>query len=463
MPGLGQQLPQILGALNSLRGGGGAFAQRWRELEAQAQQQKLQEQQLAEQTRRGQSADDRAQQGLMLQADAAERARQGQAISGVNSIRQLLEDETLDSPEAYDSREAFALNTAPLMGIDPGFVKTLRPQPTVFQTRQAKKKLAEIEKAYNPAQLMELEQGAVFDLGGERLTIAQLRERAGTAALDAQTGQPRAVVPTVRPDVPNSPEERLADAIRRGDTQEIAVLSQAAETIAGARRKPEDQELSGINKQLAQMRLEAAQRAATATAALPAPLQRRVDMKARAFDQQPVVKRIQTMAEAVQFAEGLNPNTKNPADDQALIYNFAKAMDPESVVREGEYATVQKYAQSWAERFGFDVARIYSNTTFLTPEARANMKATIRSRYQAAKPQYDNLRRGYAQQIDQITKQGDGESYLIDYAAGFPSARAGQGSGGKIQAGSIVRDKNGQRARVTGFTAEGRAILEPVQ
>ena len=92
---------------------------------------------------------------------------------------------------------------------------------------------------------------------------------------------------------------------------------------------------------------------------------------------------------------------------------------------------MKKYGQSWAERFGFQAARIFSNTTFLTPDARANMKATIRARFSAAKPQYENLRRSYASQISRITNQGDGDSYLVDYAAGFPAGPqvpAGEGS-----------------------------------
>lgn len=157
--------------------------------------------------------------------------------------------------------------------------------------------------------------------------------------------------------------------------------------------------------------------------ALPPNVQRRVDAKSKAFDNQPAVKRTQTMAEAVAFADSLDANTKNPADDQALIYAFAKAMDPDSVVREGEYATVQKYGQSWAEMFGFNAARIFSNTAFLTPQARSNMKQTIRSRYQAARTQYDNLASAYAKQIDGITGQpGTGQDYLVDYAGAFPGA-----------------------------------------
>lgn len=153
---------------------------------------------------------------------------------------------------------------------------------------------------------------------------------------------------------------------------------------------------------------------------LPPRLQTRVDSIAKGFDSQQIVKTTQKMAEAVSFASSLDPNTKNPADDQALIYAFAKAMDPDSVVREGEYATVQKYAQSWAQTFGFNAARVFSNTAFLTPQARTNMKTTIQKKYAAGKAQYDNVRSSYVKKINKTTGHQDGEDYLIDYAGGFP-------------------------------------------
>ena len=153
---------------------------------------------------------------------------------------------------------------------------------------------------------------------------------------------------------------------------------------------------------------------------LPPRTQSAVDALARSFDAHPTVRNTQVMGEAVSFAQGLDDHTKNPADDQALIYAFAKAMDPNSVVREGEYATVQKYAQSWAESFGFNAARIFSNAAFLTPEARANMKATILSRFQAARGQYDNLRNEFGRRINQKTGAADGVDRLTDYGGAFP-------------------------------------------
>lgn len=152
----------------------------------------------------------------------------------------------------------------------------------------------------------------------------------------------------------------------------------------------------------------------------PPAIQRRVDAIVKGFDSQPIVKRTQTMAEAVSFAQGLDANTKNPADDQALIYAFAKAMDPDSVVREGEYATVQKYAQSWAESFGFNAARVFSNTAFLTPQARENMKRTIAAKFKAAQSQYDNVRKEYGRKIERITQKPGGIEELTDFGAAFP-------------------------------------------
>lgn len=154
--------------------------------------------------------------------------------------------------------------------------------------------------------------------------------------------------------------------------------------------------------------------------AYPPAQQRRIDAIVKAFDLQPIVKRTQVMSEGVGFAQALSDTTTNPADDQALIYAFAKVMDADSVVREGEYATVQKYAQSWAERFKFDMTRIWSNTQFLTPEARRNMKATLMTKWNVERRAYNNLRNEYGRKIERITGKTGGVDELTDFGAAFP-------------------------------------------
>lgn len=190
----------------------------------------------------------------------------------------------------------------------------------------------------------------------------------------------------------------------------------------------------------------ASQSAGSGPGTLPSRVQQRVDAKGKEFNSQPVVRRVQQMAEAVTFADSMNPNTNNPADDQALIYAFAKAMDPDSVVREGEYATVQKYAQSWAQTFGFNAARIFSNTAFLSPQVRSNMKATIRAKYASAIPQYRNVRKNYVQQVDQMLgKPGSGDEWILDYEAAFPQTQTDAPATDATSAASRARQRYHQR------------------
>lgn len=152
----------------------------------------------------------------------------------------------------------------------------------------------------------------------------------------------------------------------------------------------------------------------------PVNVDRRINQLSDRFGQEPTVRRMATIAEGYQFAQRLPNDTRNPADDQALIYAFAKAMDPESVVREGEYATVQRYAQSWVESFGFNAMRVVQNREFLTPEARRNIKATIADKYAVSRSSYDNLRRETVKQIERATGTANGDQFLIEYAGAFP-------------------------------------------
>ena len=294
--------------------------------------------------------------------------------------------------------------------------------PTSLQKKAAEKRIAALKSQHGEKWM---ETGARFthELGGEKVPFDVLLARAGYER--DPNAQRAAPVSAIAPDVPL--DRQHAMAVASGNETLAKQIESAMQRQDMAKSQPVDPQLAGLNRQIAEMRLENL-KGAKDTSGLPPRVQRQVDAQAKGFDSQPVTKRTQVMAEAVAFAKALKPTTKNPADDQALIYAFAKAMDPDSVVREGEYATVQKYAQSWAEQFQFNAARVFSNTAFLTPEARANMKATIEARYQAARSQYDNVRREYGARISRITGQPDGESYLIDYGAAFPSVGAPAGA-----------------------------------
>jgi hypothetical protein len=90
-------------------------------------------------------------------------------------------------------------------------------------------------------------------------------------------------------------------------------------------------------------------------------------------------------------------------DDQALIYTFAKVMDPNSVVRESEYDTVQRFSQSLAQGAYGKVDRVFGNDGFMTDSAKPAILKTLEKKLNAQKISYDNIR-------DQTKKQIKGKA-----------------------------------------------------
>ena len=134
------------------------------------------------------------------------------------------------------------------------------------------------------------------------------------------------------------------------------------------------------------------------------------------FKSEPQLTNFATIQDGYNFTQQISNKTTNPADDQALIYALAKTLDPGSVVREGEYATAQKYAQSWIKAYGKGVQQAIAGTGFLSEEARKNIKNVIETKYKSSKVSYDNLYNQYAKQINNLTGRDDGTKFLRDYA-----------------------------------------------
>ena len=146
----------------------------------------------------------------------------------------------------------------------------------------------------------------------------------------------------------------------------------------------------------------------------------RVDALAKDFRGEETVKQFNQIAQAQNFVRDLDTNTNNPGDDIALVYAFAKAMDPGSVVREGEYATVQNNISSFNQMLGAKLDQVISGNGFLDPAVRQKIKNTIESKYGSAKSQYDSVQKAYATQIDRLTGKNDGDSFLLNYSEFSP-------------------------------------------
>ena len=121
------------------------------------------------------------------------------------------------------------------------------------------------------------------------------------------------------------------------------------------------------------------------------------------------------------MVNGISPQSKNPADHQAVIYSFAKALDPESVVREGEYATVKKYAQSITDRYGKEIQNAILGTGFLSQGAIRNIQTTMNNLEQSRRPQYEKAYSERARVINNIAGADVAGQVLIDYTPTSPS------------------------------------------
>lgn len=186
---------------------------------------------------------------------------------------------------------------------------------------------------------------------------------------------------------------------------------------------------------------------------LSGPTMTKVQQIAGQFDSEQTVKNYQVVAEGKAFLDSISNNTKNPSDQQGAIYAFAKIMDPNSVVREGEYATVQKYAQSWAKQFGGSVNQAINGTGFLSPDALKNMKLTVASRAAAAENSYKNIASEYGRRIDKVTGQKDGSEYITDYSKGYGAT-----------GGDLIQSEDQAEQKVTSVSknnAKIASIIDP--
>ncbi len=131
------------------------------------------------------------------------------------------------------------------------------------------------------------------------------------------------------------------------------------------------------------------------------------------FKNEQTVQSYQTIAQGLESYASLGDS---PADDIQRIYTFAKTMDPNSAVREGEYKTVQEYAQAYLPTLGIKTQRLVDNRGFLTQEARNLMQTSLEKKFKPVKSAYDQIHDSYASRINKISGGEDGNDYLTDYS-----------------------------------------------
>lgn len=153
-------------------------------------------------------------------------------------------------------------------------------------------------------------------------------------------------------------------------------------------------------------------------ASLPVSIQNRVIGLADDLKSSDIVKKFNSTADSINVVNGIAPDSKNPADHQQIVYAFAKALDPDSAVREGEYATIKKYAQGAVSRYGKEISNAINGTGFLSAEAIKNIQATMNSTYNSRKPLYENLIKEKSRIINNIAGADVASELIVNYQGG---------------------------------------------
>lgn len=260
---------------------------------------------------------------------------------------------------------------------------------------------------------------------GMRAHLAQLKQAAQIEQQKNTVTLPAELLGGKPTDPPVSVDKSLADNLISGVQQSQRQNDQQTFTASENEKRLKAESERAAADRASRESIAQANRLQTAANAIKAGKTSKVAQQsitmANQFDQNPIVKNYAVVQEGAQFA---NSTGNTSADDIGLLYAFAKVMDPNSVVREGEYATVQKYAQSWAEQFGFSAKRIFTNSQFLTDQAKANMRAVIAKKAAAAQSSYENFRTQASKKFENIGENP--EEWLGNY--NLPTAGAGGGA-----------------------------------
>jgi hypothetical protein len=139
------------------------------------------------------------------------------------------------------------------------------------------------------------------------------------------------------------------------------------------------------------------------------------------FSGLPVVKDTQTLAAALQK---VNTASDTGPGDMGLIFGYMKMLDPNSTVREGEYATAEN-AGSIPGR----IVNLYNKAIEgdrLAPDLRTQFKTEARKIFGAQKSRYDEA----AKQYKRLAQEGRGAPGNVVLDAGYDALVADPGTGG---------------------------------
>ncbi len=135
---------------------------------------------------------------------------------------------------------------------------------------------------------------------------------------------------------------------------------------------------------------------------------------AKSFDSQQITKDFVDVQNKKITVDAIVNGEFGGPGDLALVFEFMKALDPTSVVRESEFKAASKSGSIFKGAFArFNGA--FKEGQILPQEVREGFNKLVDVKFQAKRRQLDNLKNQFGKRIDRRTGQDDGQDFLTEY------------------------------------------------
>jgi len=137
------------------------------------------------------------------------------------------------------------------------------------------------------------------------------------------------------------------------------------------------------------------------------------------FEDEPITKQYNDALSKYIVLEDTLANGIDGIQDLQLVYDFMKAVDPTSVVRETEFAMAAETGNIFQGSFA-KFNKSFGTGGFLPEEVKKDFIRASRQSFSAKETQYMNLKREKANQINQRLGINNGADYLTNYESAAP-------------------------------------------
>ncbi len=149
------------------------------------------------------------------------------------------------------------------------------------------------------------------------------------------------------------------------------------------------------------------------------------------YDNHPLVKDFNTQVTKYASMKNLLDKKLGGPGDVAMIYDFMKALDPNSVVRESEYQSAAKSGNIFSGALARFNGYLKPEGGFLPDKMKQAFLDIVGNRMNVSRDQIGKIYQDYGRRIDQITGQsGTGTDFLTNYGNLYDVGRGGAGGGG---------------------------------